>query len=291
MSEENTVEKTLAPLDFNALGNQAAESEDLTQNKSYERETPRAGAAFVRLLSYIETGRHEPKNPTHKPALRCIFTFELSHPDHKIEIDGKKVPAKIQIRLNKGSTNKSGYRKLFKVMNQALGEKYTHFAQMIGEAFLAEIYHNTVGEGTDKAQTYANLDLDGAWSFKAPVQKDVINNTETPIPIDELDGTPTVFLWENESIQDAQVVQMWDSILIEGEREDGDKKNEDGTPKMVSKNWIQELIMSNIEWEGSTTQALTQEHINLDDVSEPDPIAETPVASEAPETPATAPTL
>lgn len=253
-------------MDFSKLGKAAAESEDMTQNKSFEREVPRVGVALLRFKDYIETGRHESKNAAHKPALKAILVFELNHPDHLIEIDGKKVPSTITIRLNKGSTSKSGFRKLFNVMNKAHGGEYQHFVEMLGLPFLGEIYHNTTGEG-DTKKVYANLDLDGAWSLREPIQIDALTNTQTPIPVTELHGDPKVFLWENSSISDEDVVTMWESIYIEGTREVEDAKTKE--KKEVSKNWIQELIMKNIEWEGSTTQALTQEHITLEDHEKP----------------------
>lgn len=251
-------------MDFSKLGQAAAQSEDMTQNKSFERELPRAGVALLRLRDYIELGRHESNNPAYKykPALKAILTFELSHKDHLIEIDGKKVPSTIQVRVNKGATSKSGFKKLFNVMNKAHGSKYQHFVQMIGLPFLGEVFHNTSGEG-DKKQTYANLDLDGAWSLKEPVQVDALAGTSTPIPVPELHDEPKVFLWENPSLSDEDVQEMWDSIFIEGTREVEDPKTKE--KKEVSKNWIQETIMSNIEWEGSVTQAVTQEHITLDE--------------------------
>jgi hypothetical protein len=268
-------------MDFSKLGQAAAESDDLTQNSAgFERETPRAGPAFVRLREYIETGKHDPKNPKYKAALKCIMIFELSHPDHLVDFDGKKVPQSIFVRLNKGSTGKSGYKKLFNVMNQACGGGMTHFVQMIGRSFLGEIYHNA--NEKDPKNPYANLDLDGAWSLKAPVQIDVINNTTTKIPMPQLDGKPRAFLWENESVSDEDVVSMWEDCFIEGTREVQGADN-----KMVekSKNWIQELIMANNDWEGSNTQALTQEHIELDDIVLTEPLAEMAGAA------GTAPTL
>ncbi len=249
-------------MDFSKLGTAAAESDDLTQNKVFDRPLPREGVALLRLRDYVELGRHESNVATYKPALKVLLTFELNHPDHMVEFDGKQEPSIITIRLNKGGTAKSGYKKLFNVMNKACGGQCHHFVQMIGKAFLGEIYHNTNGEG-DKKKTYANLDLDGAWSLKAPVQVDTLTNTKTAIPVTELHGIAKAFLWENPSIEDADVVAMWDSIFIEGEREVEDAKTK--TKKTVSKNWIQETIMKNIEWEGSTTQALTQEHITLEE--------------------------
>lgn len=248
-------------MDFSKLGQSAAETENMTVDKSFERELPREGVALLRLREYIETGRHESNNPAHKPALRAMLVFELNHPDHLIEIDGKKVPQTMIVRTNKGVTSKSGFKKLFNVMNAAHGNKFTHFVQMIGTAYLGEIFYNTVVKG-DKTSIYANLDKDGAWSLKAPEQVDALNNTKTPIPVAEIAGVQRAFLWENQSISDEDVVAMWESIYIEGVREVEDKVTKE--KKEISKNWIQETIMENLEWEGSTTQALTQEHINLD---------------------------
>ncbi|ASL24406.1 hypothetical protein vBAspPH44_23 [Alteromonas phage vB_AspP-H4/4] len=250
-------------MDFSKLGSAAAASEDMTQNKTFEREIPVEGVALLRLLSYIELGRHESNNPAHKPALKAMLTFELNHPKHMIEIDGKKVPQQITVRLNKGMTAKSGFRKLFNVMNKAHGNKYNHFVQMIGLPFLGEVFHNTVGEG-DKKQVYANLQDDAGWSLKAPLQIDALSGTETPIPVAELDGTPKAFLWENDNISDEDVKAMWDSLFIEGEREVEDSKTKE--KKTISKNWIQETIKKNIEWEGSVTQALVEEHVSLDEI-------------------------
>lgn len=254
-------------MDFSKLGQAAAATEDMTQNQSFERELPKAGVALLRLLSYVELGRHEPKNPTHKPALKAILTFELSHPNHLIEIDGKKVPQTIQVRINKGKTSKSGSRKLFAKMNAAYNNEMQHFVQFIGKSFLGKIHHNTIGEG-DKKATYANLDFDGAWSLEAPVQVDAMTGDETPITIRELHGTPTAFLWEAEAVEDATYVEMWDSIFIEGTREVEDAKTKE--KKELSKNWIQELIKENIEWEGSRLQSLVEDHLELDGLESTD---------------------
>jgi len=241
-------------MDYSAIGQAAATSEDLTVERKTTREIPREGVALLRLVDYIETGRHEAKNPMHKPSLKVLLTFELSHPDHMIEFDGKKVPAKMTVRVNKTYSDKGKYMPLFKALNRALGGGFQHIAQMIGKPMLGHVYHNE-WEG----KKFANLDIDGSWSFAEPLMKDPIAGTSTPIPVPELSGAPKVFLWEADGLTDAQVSEMWDSIYIDGTRTN-DKNVE------VSKNWVQETIMENIEWEGSTTQALTQEHISLDEV-------------------------
>lgn len=236
-------------IDFNKLGAEAAQTDDLTQDKAFEKVLPRAGIAMLRYVGYIETGKHIPQNPTYNAALKCIHVFELNHPDHLIELEsGDKVPQRMFVHQNKGTTAKSGYRKLFNVMNIACDNKYNHFVQMLGMGFLGEIFINK-----HKDKEYANLHLDGAWSLKKPIQTDVLSGQSTPIPIPEAIQDLVGFLWENEAISDDDVVTMWNTLYIKGERENGD-----------SKNWMQNTIMDNVEWEGSRTQSLTQEFVGLD---------------------------
>lgn len=245
-------------MDFSKLGQAAAATDDLTVERKFKRELPREGITMLRLKDYIELGRHEAKNPQHKPALKCLLVFELSHPDHLIEIDGKQVPQKFTLRVNKSYSDKGKYMPLFKVMNRACNNKFNNFVQMVGQPFLGRIYHN-VYEGV----TYANLDDNGAWSLAPPYQEDALSGAKTAVPIPELSGTPSACLWEPDNgISDEMVQGMWDSIYIAGTRSD-DKGNE------VSKNWIQETIMKNLEWEGSRIQGVTQEHVGLDDDEEP----------------------
>lgn len=250
----------MSTLDLTKLGALAAAAEDLTVNKSYEREIPKAGVAFFVLKDYIELGRHASSNPSHKPSQKALLVFELNHPRHMVQTDAGKVPETFMLRVGKGSTAKSGYRKLFAAMNAAYDNQFNHFIQMIGKPFLGEIFHNESGEG-DKKRVFANADLNGAYSFKAPFQVDAITETRTALPIDPLKGTPKVFLWEPTGIEDDVIVQMWDSLFIEGTRDVEDKVTKE--VKQVSKNWIQEEIMKNLEWEGSTTQALTQAFVEL----------------------------
>lgn len=240
-------------MDYTAIGQAAAASEDLTVERKTVRELPREGIALIRLRDYIETGRHEAKNPQHKPALKVLLTLELSHPDHMIEIDGKKVPQTITVRVNKTYSDKGKYMPLFKAMNRCFGNQYNHFVQMIDKPMLARIYHSEY-----EGKKYANLHIDGAWSFAAAIQEDAISGAKTDVPVPELSGSPKVFLWEAEGVTDEQIVGMWESIHIEGTRTN--EKNVE-----VSKNWIQETVMTNIEWEGSVVQALTQEHISLEE--------------------------
>ena len=239
-------------MDYAKIGAAVAVSEDLTIERSAERALPRAGIALLRLVDYVETGRHEAKNPQHKPSLKVLLTFELSHKDHLIDVEGKKVPDRITVRVNKTLTSKGNYIPLFKALDRALGGGHKHIVQMIGKPMLGKIFHVTY-----EGKTYANLDIDGAWSFAPASMEDPLSGVVTPVPVPELHGTPKVFLWNVPDLTDEDIKSMWDSIYIEGTR-----TNDKGVE--VSKNWIQETIMENIEWEGSRVQALTQEYVQLD---------------------------
>jgi hypothetical protein len=265
------------PLDLNKLGAAAAKQNDLTQSQSFERQVAAEGVTLLRFRDYIEIGRHKPGNPNHKPALQALLTFELHGVKHLIEIDGKKVPMTHQIKLSMGLTEKSGFRKLFKLMNNAHGGEAQHFVQLIGKPFLGEIFHNVVGEG-DKKQVFANLDQDGAYSIKAPVQVDAVSGDSTPINVPEMHGTPKVFLWETDDVSDEDIQEMWKDIFIEGTR----TVKENGQDVEKSKNWIQETIQKNLEWEGSRTQSLTEEQVSLDALAGSAEAAQVPEEGEVP---------
>ena len=253
-------------MNFAALGKQGAQSEDLTKNVSFERELPKEGLAFLRLIGYVETGKHAPRNPSHSNSLKCKLTFELSHKRHLIEIDNKMVPQKFVLNMNKGKTAASGYKKVFNMMNKALGGGHTSFFEMMGKPLLGEIFHNE-GKEDDKGNKpkYANLDQSGAYSFRSPTKEDELSGEMITVPVPEVHNEMQGFMWENESFDDATYIAMWDSLYIDGTKEIDDPKNK-GEKIEVSKNWLQELIMSNLDWEGSTCQALTQQHVDLDDI-------------------------
>ena len=248
-------------MDFTKIGQAAAIAEDLNENQSFTRELPKEGIATLRLLGYVELGRQEATNSTFKPSLKCILTFELNHPKHLVEYDGKKTPQQFKVYLHKTGKNTTKYKKVFLQMNKACGGKFSQFIEMIGQPFLAEIFHN---KSEDGKTTYANLDEHGSFSFNAPLTIDPITEEKTPIQIAELHGKPFGFLWNNAELDKEEsgsmIKAMWESIYIDGTYE------KDG--KEISKNWMQESIMNNLEFEGSVTQALVQEHIDLGDGTE-----------------------
>ena len=148
-------------------------------------------------------------------------------------------------------------------MNKALGGGHEHFFEMFGKPLMGTVYHNIKNKDTPEEVTYANLDDDGAFSFKAATMEDPITEKITEIAIPEVHYEMQGFLWENESIEDADYKEMWDDLFIEGTSERDDPKNK-GQKIEVSKNWIQEQIMQNLEWADSRCEKLTQDEIQLD---------------------------
>lgn len=277
MTETTAVETPVPPvLDFLAIAAEAMGEggEDLTVNQSFDRPIPRAGVAWLRLRSYIELGVHKPKDPTHNDATLCILEFELKHPDHMYDTDSGKKCATLQLRLRKGSTAKSGYKKVFNMMNEAAGGHHKGFLSMIGvSTWSATIYHNVVGEGA-KAKTYANLDNAGAYSFRPCGSMDEETNQFTPRKLEPLQGTPCAFLWENAAVSDANYKAMWESIFIDGTY---DKTNADKTVTKMSKNFHQDKIKDSINYAGSRLQGLIEEFVSIDEglvLPEDEPVAD-----------------
>jgi len=230
-----------------AMAAAAASTEDMNETTSGFVKTPaRHGVALFRLRDYIELGTHQPKNASWKPAVECMLTFELLHPDHLIVPQDKTkepFPETLTVRLWKSTGKGSRFVKLFNAMNYAKDK--THFVQMVGQSFLGFIHHNVVGK-----DTYVNLnDESGAWTIGAPSQTDAISNVTTQIPVPELHGTMRMFIWENAGWTDEMIKMGWDTLYIDGVNAESGK----------SKNWIQETIMNALDWENSATSRAVEE--------------------------------
>ncbi len=257
------------------LANEAAEAEDQTETTvhgDFDDTPPPAGKTVARLIEYIETGK-QPQKPymgKPKPAADMVrLTFELLAPKniHEYEVEGvkKERADRISITVSKKLSDKAKYKKLFEKMRRGRPDK-RHMAQMLNEAFLVEIYHNTVpASGDKKERTYANLfDKDGGSYITAPrIQKDVLDEGSwVDVPVRDALSPLRLFLFENPT------KETWESLYIEGERE----TKIDGKDVKVSKNWIQELILSAKNFAGSTLDAMLSEV----DLPIEEPVAETP---------------
>ena len=251
----------------------ANEAKDVanTSGAGNDFQPPRAGVALLRLCSYIELGVFEGDwKGKKKLNKKVLVEFECVHPDHKImdKDGGFRGYHKIYIRLNKSGHAKSRYMALFNKLNYDGQVTFTKdtipaLSRFLGHAFLGTIYHNEVGD-----KTYANLDKEGDFSIQAP--RSPINDPTTGLPtgeyqdldVPEMNATPRLFLWEAPGMPVSGYHKMWESIYIEGEKDDGS-----------SKNWIQNTILSeeNVALHGSKAEELFVENGELSNLAATDP--------------------
>lgn len=199
------------------------------------------GYAFARLVSYIELGSHpvvfqgQTKDPSPQFQLGFLIWGEARNLDgssagfyHDPETN---TPGFIRTYDISQSTNeKAKAFKLFKKLNYK--GVYKTFGQMLGEGFLLKIVH-TKSAKDPNAKPRANIDLDG---FLPPL--DAVSKQPYPIPEPKGDDYK-LFLWNHPT------KEMWDSLFVEGQYDDGN-----------SKNYIQETICKAVNFPGSPLEQL-----------------------------------
>lgn len=258
------------------LAAMAAETEDQTEvvTTSFDNDPPPAGVTVGRFIEYIELGKHDGGQYQGKPkpdAEYVRISFELLHPNkniHEYEHEGeKKVRAdRVSIRIAKKLSDKAKFKKLFNAMTYGR-DSIKHMAQMLGEAFIITIYHNIVEkEGVKK--TYVNIDNDGVYGVKAPFVEDPLEGTKKDVPVREPISPLRLFLFQNPT------KETWDSLFIDGTRE---VKKDGGEVEHVSKNWLQESILSAKNFKGSALEALIGDVADLPteetvEETQPDPV-------------------
>ena len=151
----------------------------------------------------------------------------------------------MSIKIAKKLSDKAKFKKLFNVMTYGR-DSIKHMAQMLGEAFIINIYHNVV-EKEGVKRTYINLDKDGVYGIGAPFVTDPLEGTKTEVPVREALSPLRLFLWANPT------QETWDSLFIDGTRT---VKKDGGGEEEVSKNWLQEQILSALNYTGSPLEAL-----------------------------------
>lgn len=246
----------MSNLSLEELANLAAEHEDQTEEVTHQDfdNTPEAGVTVGRLISYIELGKQDGGSYQGKKkpdADKVRMEFELLAPKNiiKFERDGKEIESGqiVHVTVKKSLSDKASFKKLFKKLQYGREDK-KHIAQMLGEAFIIHIYHNKVkGENGAKDKLYVNLDKDGEYGIQAPFSEDPLTQQRQAYNIRPHTANLRLFLWEHPT------KEMWDSLFIDGTRE---VKKQDGTVEHVSKNWLQESILSAKNFNGSPLHQL-----------------------------------
>jgi hypothetical protein len=206
---------------------------------------PKRGQAWARLVGYFETGKHEYAGS--EEALDTVeLHFELSGPNHPpIKINGGWLgPVRISVTEILRLDCTSRYRTLFDQMNYA--HKARHMAELLGDAFVVEIFHR---KSKDGKKTYATmkgnkdtLPVGNGYSIRGTSVQDPLTGKPVSIPVPEPITEIKAFMWDLADMDD------WNSIFIEGKYDDRtDEKTKVVTPGK-SKNVIQNKIMSAVNW-------------------------------------------
>ena len=249
-------------LNLNAISQAAVESDNTSVDTSgggFKKPVPVKGPTLGRIREYVELGQFAPDERGqalgYSAAYKGYLIVELLHKKHQYEMGGKTVPHEVKVFFNKGVKATSNYKKLFKMINVATGGTAKTFVDLLNKPFKAKIVHNVVGTG-ETAKTYANLE-----NYDAP-ERENDEGDMVPVIVPELSKPIRLFLWENATVDDQMVKDMWESIFIDGSyTKNAGKDNE----TQETLNFDQARIMTNLKWEGSRTQELVaNDGIDLD---------------------------
>lgn len=226
-------------LDISKLRGEVAETgKDLTKPTAIGEgfAPPAEGPTRLRLVSYIETGVHRTVfkgSPKIKP--RCEVTFELSGPKHEPKVleSGEKIPFRITVKEVVGTTAKNGYIKLFNALNTDGTAK--NFVDLLLDGAWRGIVSHFKFKGNDgQDRIVAQLKKDGAYQIMPVSFEDPETGEVRTVAVPPAITAPRVFLWDYADLD------QWDSLFIDGTRDDG-----------TSKNYIQEKIKSAENFVGS----------------------------------------
>ena len=201
-----------------------------------ERIVLEPGNYLARLVEYIEKGSQKNTFDTSKPARPiCRMGFAV-FPFEETEGGGRKVsetPVFVRTSdLTISNHEKSGLKKMYNRMNYKNDATKTHVAMFLGEAFLIGI-----GKRQNAAKTnfYNTIDTNDIKPAIDPM-------SAQPYAVPQVDDKVySVFLW------DYPTQETWDSLFIDGTRDDG-----------TSRNFIQEEILGAENYEGSALQQLLE---------------------------------
>lgn len=200
------------------LAKKAASVTDMTQATAGggDYTPPAAGNCRLRLIGYIEHGIHPVKRKgVEKDEDQVELIFEVSGPKHPA-VDGKFQRVSTG-RLARSLNEKANFFKLFTKMNYDKAAK--HFVELLDKPFKGVIHHDK-WTGTDgKERVSAVLrDESGSWTIAAPFREDE-DGEMVRMEVAERTNELRVFLW------DLCDKAQWDSLFIDGVRDDGTTKN------------------------------------------------------------------
>lgn len=210
----------------------------------FVKEPLKEGSAVIRLIQYVEYGVQprkaydgEPKAPIKQAQVSFEVVSKRHLEEYEVEGETKTGARFVNLKMMAISNHpKSNYSKIFQTLNYA--GKATQFYELIGDTFACTLVNNKVGD-----KTYTNIT-----DIKPPLRDELDEDGEAtgnkiPLKAHTQINDSKVFLWDQPYKED------FDALKIE------------------SNNFIQEKILSALNYEGSPLQALLC-GINLDEVEE-----------------------
>lgn len=198
---------------------------------------PAAGACLLRFVAYVELGKQKStyKGETKiKDKVRLVFEVHgKNYPIKKLD-DGTEVVQRITITETLSLSEKAHFFKIFNAMRNGR-EDITHMAQMLGEPFRGRIYHNEGKEG----KVFANLRNESGYTITSPYIEDAETGESRKVKVPEAVSQLRLFVWDQPS------KEMWDSLFIDGEFDEG-----------KTKNVFQAAILSAANYKGSPLEQL-----------------------------------
>jgi hypothetical protein len=187
------------------------------------------GYAFARMVEYIELGNQPQEfgGKAKEPALEVQLAFALYGEGYANEDGTPYIIRPFSMAISRNEKAKAYL--LFKLLNWQ--GNCTHFAQFLGQGFLAKIVTYKPKDATKKPSS--TIDLKG---FLPPIEAMSKQPYPIPVPTDDL---YRVFFWDRPTKED------WDSLEVKGNYDDG-----------KSKNYLQNLILAATDFYGSPLEAL-----------------------------------
>lgn len=222
----------------------AVKLEDQTKTTGSARALPPEGPTVCRFTGYTELGMQPQKDyqGTKKSPVEMVrleFTLLNKENIREVTANGEKftIYDRVYLTLTKLMGDKAKFKKLFNKLSN--GRQITHIAQLLGEAFQVKIRYE---KSKDGQKTYVSVqDSDGSFTFSPPVVE--IPGQAEPIRLNVPEYSDLkLFLWG------APNRESWDALHIDGTME------RDG--KTYSKNFVQEMILKALDFEGSALQSL-----------------------------------
>jgi hypothetical protein len=233
MAFDNSFADEIAEID------EAGEDMSVAQSGGGNYTPPAVGLGYARFVQYVELGVHETTyNGKPKKVDQARLGFELIGKLWPANDEG--VRPMVSFTMTKSLSEKAHFFKMFNRMNH--DGKAKHMATLLGGGFKVEVTHTEKGEGADK-RIYVNLRNKEGYTvqpaFKEETDEETMEVVTTAVKVPAPTRALQLFVWGKPS------KNQWDSIFIDGERDDG-----------TSKNWLQDLIKAALNYEGSPIQTL-----------------------------------